>query len=61
MHVEMAAEKPPLRRKQADRRAEAEERLISTAIDLIAKRGVEGLRLAELGAIAGFSRALPAH
>ena len=55
------AMKAPIRRKQADRRAEAEERLINAATDLIAKRGIEGLRLAELGAIAGFSRALPAH
>jgi AcrR family transcriptional regulator len=44
-----------------DRRAESEERLISAAIEIIAKRGLEGLRLAELGEIAGYSRALPAH
>lgn len=54
-------EPPPQRRKQADRRAEAEDRLVAAAIELIAKRGVDGLRLAELGAIAGYSRALPAH
>ena len=55
------AKEAPVRRKQADRRAEAEERLIVAATELIAKRGVEGLRLAELGAASGFSRALPAH
>ena len=57
----MSVEKAPARRKQSDRRAEAEEKLIRAAIEIIAKRGVDGLRLAELGAIAGFSRALPAH
>lgn len=57
----MSKKGPPVRRKQADRRAEAEEKLIAAAIELIAKRGIDGLRLAELGAIAGFSRALPGH
>lgn len=57
----MSTRGAPIRRKQADRRAEAEEKLITAAIELIAKRGIDGLRLAELGAMTGFSRALPGH
>lgn len=57
----MTKDKPAPRRKQTERRAEAEEKLISAATELIAKRGFEGLRLAELGEMTGFSRALPAH
>lgn len=49
------------RRTQADRRQKSEKQLIDNAILLIAKRGVEGLRLAELGAAAGYSRGLAGH
>ncbi|MBO1361701.1 TetR/AcrR family transcriptional regulator [Acetobacter sacchari] len=49
------------RRSQAERREEAEKRLIDTAIELMASRGYDGFTLAEVGEAAGYSRGLPAH
>jgi AcrR family transcriptional regulator len=48
-------------RPQAERRDEAERRLLAAAADIVAERGVDGLTLAEVGAAAGYSRGLPAH
>ncbi|MDX9999536.1 MAG: TetR/AcrR family transcriptional regulator [Phenylobacterium sp.] len=56
-------ERPPraLGRTQAQRRAEAEQRILQAAVEIIAERGVDQLTLAEAGEAAGYSRALPAH
>ncbi|MHC4046822.1 TetR/AcrR family transcriptional regulator [Bradyrhizobium sp. 23AC] len=45
----------------AERREEAERRLLTAAAEIIAERGVEGLTLADVGVAAGYSRGLPAH
>ncbi|HWE99342.1 MAG TPA: TetR/AcrR family transcriptional regulator [Caulobacteraceae bacterium] len=49
------------RRSQAQRRDEAEQRLLATAIRLVGERGLERITLAEVGEAAGYSRGLPAH
>jgi TetR/AcrR family acrAB operon transcriptional repressor len=49
------------RRTQADRREEAETRLLDAAIRLVAEKGYDGFSLADVGEAAGFSRGLPAH
>jgi AcrR family transcriptional regulator len=49
------------RRTQAERRAEAEERILAAAIRLVGEKGLGALTLADAGAAAGYSRALPAH
>lgn len=49
------------RRSQAERRGEAEARLLEAAIVLVAERGYDGFSLAELGERANFSRGLPSH
>lgn len=49
------------RRTQAERHQESEEKLIQAAIHMVAERGYDQLRLAELGEAAGFSRSLAAH
>lgn len=49
------------RRTQADRREEAEARLLDAAIRLVAEKGYDGFSLADVGEAAGFSRGLPAH
>src|SRR5690606_4010553 len=56
-------ERPPraLGRTQAQRRAEAEQRILQAAVEIIAERGVDQLTLAEAGEAAGYSGALPAH
>lgn len=48
-------------RTQVERRAEAEARLLTTARDLIARRGWTGTTLAEVGEAAGYSRGLAGH
>ncbi|MBU1375102.1 MAG: TetR/AcrR family transcriptional regulator [Alphaproteobacteria bacterium] len=48
-------------RSHAERRREAETRILQAALKIIAKRGVDQLTLAEAGEAAGYSRALPAH
>lgn len=56
---------PPLngrtRRTQQQRRAEAEQRVIEAAIELIAENGFAGLVLSDVAERAGYSRGLPAH
>lgn len=49
------------RRTQAERRAEAESRMLAAAAELVAEKGVDGLTLAEAGERAGYSRGLAAH
>src|SRR6516225_3398762 len=49
------------RRSQAERRDEAEQRLLKAAIALVGERGLERLTLADVGEAAGYSRGLPAH
>jgi len=52
---------PRRRRTQAERRQEAEQRLLESAMQLVSEKGVAGLTLGEVGEAAGYSRALPAH
>jgi len=49
------------RRSQAQRRDEAEQRLLEAAIRLVGERGLERITLADVGEAAGYSRGLPAH
>lgn len=49
------------RRSQAERRDEAEHRLLEAAATLVARHGLERVTLAEVGEAAGYSRGLPAH
>lgn len=49
------------RRSHAERRQEAETRILQAALHIIAERGLDELTLAEAGEMAGYSRALPAH
>src|SRR5437879_5256464 len=49
------------RRSQAERRDEAEQRLLNAAIRLVAEQGLEPITLADVGEAAGYSRGLPAH
>jgi AcrR family transcriptional regulator len=49
------------RRSQAERRDEAEQRLLAAAVRLVGERGLERITLAEVGEAAGYSRGLPAH
>lgn len=52
---------PRQRRKQHERREEAERRILDTALELVSEKGVAGMTLNEAGERAGYSRALPAH
>ena len=56
----MPAARPP-RRTQAERREEAEQRLLEAALAIVARRGTARLTLAEVGLAAGYSRGLPAQ
>jgi AcrR family transcriptional regulator len=47
------------RRSQANRRSESDRRMMSAAAKLIARHGVAGTSLAEVGIEAGYSRGLP--
>jgi len=49
------------RRSQAERRDEAEQRLLAAAVRLVAERGLDRITLADVGEAAGYSRGLPAH
>lgn len=51
----------PARRTQAERREEAESRLLEAALGIVARRGSVRMTLAEVGEAAGYSRGLPAH
>jgi AcrR family transcriptional regulator len=44
-----------------ERRDEAEGRLLAAATEIIARHGVDGLTLGQVGTAAGYSRGLPAH
>jgi AcrR family transcriptional regulator len=49
------------RRSQAQRRDEAEQRLLEAAVGLVAERGLERITLTQVGEAAGYSRGLPRH
>ncbi|RYY26704.1 MAG: TetR/AcrR family transcriptional regulator [Sphingomonadales bacterium] len=51
----------PVRMTQQERRARSQRRIISATLRTIAKQGVAGASLAEIGELAGYSRGLPAH
>jgi AcrR family transcriptional regulator len=51
----------PSRRRQVDRRADAESKLISAAITILVEKGYDRLTLADVSVTAGFSRSLPMH
>lgn len=51
----------PARMTQQERRARSQRRIISATLRTIAKQGVAGASLAEIGELAGYSRGLPAH
>src|SRR5258708_3482259 len=48
-------------RTHAQRRDEAERRLLAAAVAIVSDRGIEGTTLADVGVAAGYSRGLPAH
>lgn len=56
-----AAGKSQRHRTQADRRQEAEGKMLHAAIGLIAERGIKGTTLGDIGERAGYSRGLAAH
>ena len=60
-HVAVAKRKTELGRSHAERRREAEARILEAAFGIVAERGVDQLTLAEAGEAAGYSRALAAH
>lgn len=47
------------RRSQAERREESDRRMLRAAAELIARRGLSGTTLADIGQAAGYSRGLP--
>jgi len=49
----------PARRSQAERREESDRRMLQATIELVARRGVSGTNLADIGLLAGYSRGLP--
>jgi len=49
------------RRTQAERREEAEQRLLEAARQIVARKGWAGMTLAEVGEAAGYSRGLATH
>ena len=51
----------PARRTHAQRREEAERRLLDAALAIVAQRGSVRMTLAEVGQAAGYSRGLAAH
>jgi len=56
-----APRKSEIGRTHAERRREAETRIVQAAFEIVARRGVDQLTLTEAGEEAGYSRALPAH
>jgi len=50
--------RPPVRRTQAERSALSDARMVDAAVSLIARHGVAGTTLKEVGELAGYSRAL---
>jgi AcrR family transcriptional regulator len=61
--VTVAVRRKPIEtgRTHAERRREAESRILLAAFEIVARRGVDQLTLAEAGEEAGYSRALAAH
>jgi len=55
------ADKPSARRTQAERRGDAEQRLLQAAREIVARKGWSGMTLSEVGEAAGYSRGLAAH
>lgn len=51
----------PTRRTQAQRRSEAERRVLDAAMALIARKGVHAVTLAQVGEAAGYSRGIVTH
>jgi AcrR family transcriptional regulator len=49
----------PVRRSQAERRGVSDRRMLRAAIKLVARRGLSGTNLADIGLLAGYSRGLP--
>jgi len=56
-----AVSPPPARRRQADRVALSDRRLMDAAIELIVKVGIHGTTLQAVGELAGYSRGLATH
>ncbi len=59
MNVSTQEAEPAARRSQAARRGESDRRMLQAATRLIARRGVTGTSLADVGVAAGYSRGLP--
>lgn len=57
----MAELAPPARRTQIQRRAEAQDKLLQAAAELIADRGLGAVTLAAVGERAGYSRGIANH
>jgi AcrR family transcriptional regulator len=55
------ADERKTRRTHAERREEAESRMLDAAVRIVAEQGLEHLTLAECGEAAGYSRGLAAH
>ncbi|OGB68919.1 MAG: hypothetical protein A2486_03535 [Burkholderiales bacterium RIFOXYC12_FULL_65_23] len=53
--------KPGKRRSQTERRQDSERKLLDSGMQLVARKGVSGMTLAEVGSMAGYSRGLVAH
>ena len=51
----------PKRRTQTERKQDAEQRLLDSAVELIGQKGVNGMTLSEVGEMAGYSRGLVSH
>ncbi len=52
---------PAPRRTQLERKQDAEQRLVQSAIEIIASKGLNGMTLSEVGERAGYSRGLVSH
>lgn len=59
--VAAEASSPRVRRTHAERREEAERRLLDAALTIVAQRGSVRMTLAEVAQAAGYSRGLPTH
>lgn len=53
--------RPEVRRTQAERRADSEQRLLRASVELIVEQGLDGTSLADIGRRAGASHALVNH
>ncbi|CAN5574264.1 TetR/AcrR family transcriptional regulator [soil metagenome] len=57
----MSDQAPPVRRTQAERRAETQRRVLAAATALVAQHGSRGVSLADVGDAAGYSRGIVNH